>query len=176
MCRILEHILLRTLKINTKNLYSTSYYYHIEKDRYYKHLLYSLERKNLNHFTSFALEAIVLSIISVIKTSIEVQKDNYLNNFEIDDKIKMVLRPLVKREKIQFKTLFKIRGKKVARQTFVTYLQKAHQAKLINRIQVGKAVYYSLNLEVVEKEVLKNWIDLAKKRFDYIPDEIKLAI
>ena len=39
-----------TIQINSKNLYSTSYYYHKEKDRYYKYLLYSLERKNLNHF------------------------------------------------------------------------------------------------------------------------------
>ena len=61
VCRILEHVLLRGLGLNNKNLYSTSYYYHKQKARYYKYLLYSLERKNLNHFVSFVLESFVLS-------------------------------------------------------------------------------------------------------------------
>ena len=34
VCRILEHLLLRTCGLNTKNLYSPSYYYHQEKARY----------------------------------------------------------------------------------------------------------------------------------------------
>src|SRR6266567_2047911 len=50
VCRVLEHIFLRDLDINAKNLYSTSYYYHKEKERYYKYLLNSLEKRNLNHF------------------------------------------------------------------------------------------------------------------------------
>src|SRR3989338_5294502 len=49
VCRVLEHPFFRNLGINQKNLYSTSYYYHKQKERYYKYLLYSLERKNLNH-------------------------------------------------------------------------------------------------------------------------------
>src|SRR3990167_2945497 len=101
VCRVLEHILLRALGINHKNLYSTSYYYHQEKERYYKYLLYSLERKNFNHFTSFILEAVVLSIIAVLKTSLETKRDAYLVRAEIDDKIKFILRPLIKRHEIQ---------------------------------------------------------------------------
>ncbi|MEK7587865.1 MAG: Fic family protein, partial [Patescibacteria group bacterium] len=68
VCRILEHVLLRALGLNNKNFYSTSYYYHTQKKRYYKYLLYSLERKNLNHFVSLILEALALSIVSVLKT------------------------------------------------------------------------------------------------------------
>ena len=176
VCRVLEHILLRALGINHKNLYSTSYYYHQEKERYYKYLLYSLERKNFNHFTSFILEAVVLSIIAVLKTSLETKRDAYLVRAEIDDKIKFILRPLIKRHEIQFKTLLKMQNKKIARQTFVTYLQKAGQAGLVVRRALGKAVYYSLNLDAPEKEVLAKWINLAKSRLDYIPDEIKLSI
>jgi len=76
VCRILEHILQRQVGINHKNLYSTSYYYHKEKPRYYKHLLYSLERKNLNHFVSFIQEAILLSMVSVVKTSLEAKRND----------------------------------------------------------------------------------------------------
>ena len=53
VCRILEHLFFRGLGLNQKNLYSTSYYYHKQKERYYKCLLYSLERRNLNHFVGF---------------------------------------------------------------------------------------------------------------------------
>src|SRR3989344_3545937 len=45
VCRVLEHAFLRSLRLNSKNLYSTSYYYHKQKARYYKYLLYSLERR-----------------------------------------------------------------------------------------------------------------------------------
>ena len=58
----------------------------------------------------------------------------------------------------------------------MTYLQKAGQAGLVVRRALGKAVYYSLNLDAPEKEVLAKWINLAKSRLDYIPDEIKLSI
>ena len=70
--RILEHLLWRAIGLNSANLYSTSYYYHSEKDRYYKYLLYSLTHANFNHFTSFILESAIYSMIGVIKTTIEV--------------------------------------------------------------------------------------------------------
>lgn len=174
VCRILEHILLRQIGLNSKNLYSTSYYYHKQKPRYYKYLLYSLERKNLNHFSSFVLEAIVLSIISVVKTSLETKRGDFLSNFETDEKIKTILKPLIKRKKIQFKNLFKTAKKKVSRQTFVTYLQKAEKEKLILKQEQGKAVFYSLKISLPEEAIIKNWVEFASSRIAHIPDEIKL--
>ena len=176
VCRLLEHVLWRGLGLNSKNLYSPSYYYHQEKDRYYKYLLASLERKNFNHFAGFVFEAVALSIISVLKTSLETKKNNYLAKAGLDDKIKIILRPLVKRNELQFKTLFKIQGNKIARQTFVNYLAKAGESGLINRRADGKAVYYGLNLDAPEKPVLRRWIKLVQSRLDYLPDEIKLAV
>ena len=103
VCRILEHVLVRSLGINDKNLYSTSYYYHKQKTRYYKYLLYSLERRNLNHFVAFVLEALVLSIIDVVKTSLEAKRQEFLARFELEGQMDLVLKPLIKRSEIQFK-------------------------------------------------------------------------
>lgn len=175
VCRVLEHILLRSLDINSKNLYSTSYYYHQQKDRYYKYLLYSLERKNLNHFTSFVLEAVVLSIISVLKASLEAKRAEFLEKKIENKKIKLVFKPLIKRHELQFNTLFKFSKKKISRQTFVSYLQKAVENQLLKKRGVGRAVYYSLNLQTAEDEVIKQWIDFAQERLSYIADDIKLC-
>lgn len=174
VCRILEHALLRSCGVNAKNLYSTSYYYHKEKKRYYKYLLHSLERRNLNHFTSFVLEAMVCSIISVVKTSLEVKRDMFLKDAAVDDKVKAILKPLVKRREAQFKTLHKIGGKRFARQTFVTYLQKAVEDKIVTRREAGRTVYYSLNLKAPEHEVLVKWVNFAGGRLSYVPDDIHL--
>ena len=174
VCRILEHVIFRQLGLNKKNLYSPSYYYHQEKNRYYKYLLYSLAHKNFNHFTSFVQEAVVLSIISVIKTGWEVKKYDYLKKQSISPKIKNILKPLVKRQELNFKNLYKHSQHKIARQTFVTYLQAAQNLKIINRRQQGRTVYYSLAIKTKEEQTFVSLIDFAQSRLDYIPDEIKL--
>ena len=174
VCRILEHILLRGAGINKKNLYSTSYYYHKQKERYYKYLLYSLERKNLNHFTSFILEALALSMISVIKTSIESKRSDFLKSFSFSEKENDILKPLIKRREFQFKTLLKLSRKKAARQTLVTCLKNAVEKRVIFRREDGRAVYYGLSVAVPEQEAAKKWIALAKERLSYIPDDILL--
>ena len=175
VCRILEHILLRDLGFNPKNLYSTSYYYHKQKPRYYKYLLYSLERKNLNHFVSFMLEALVLSIVSVVKTSLEVKRSEFLDRQNLEGQMKTALRPLVKRQEMQFKNLFRQARKKMARQTFVTYLQKATEQSMLVKRESGRATYYSLNVDFPEVKTLKKWRDVIVKKLTYIPDGIRLA-
>ena len=174
VCRILEHLLLRSLGINNKNLYSTSYYYHQQKQRYYKYLLYSIERKNLNHFVSFVLEALVLSIIDIVKTSFETKRSEFLNRQELDGQMKLALKPLLKQGEIQFKNLARITRDKMARQTLVTYLQKAVEQKIILKRELGKTTYYSLNFTTQEKETLQKWLAFAKERLAYIPDDIRL--
>jgi Fic family protein len=173
--RILEHIFLRSIGINTKNLYSTSYYYHKEKPRYYKYLLYSLERENLNHFVSFYQEALVLSIISVIKTSLEAKRKEFMDAKVVDDQIKTILKPLIKRHEVQFKNLFRgVRGK-MARQTFVTYLQQATDDAVTLRREEGRATFYSLNISPEEEKVLHDLLNLVQPKLTFIPEEIKLA-
>lgn len=177
VCRVLEHLLFRDLGINQHNLYSSSYYYHKQKDRYYKYLLYSLERKNLNHFVAFAEEALVLSMISVVKTSLESKRNEFLQRQDIGKEIKSVLKPLIKRSRLQFKNLFKHSKGKIARQTFVSYLQKATEEGVVVKQDEGRATYYSLNPKnpLPEQETLKKWLDFVRQRLPYIPDDILLV-
>lgn len=175
VCRILEHMFFRDLGINQKNLYSTSYYYHKQKARYYKYLLYSIERRNLNHFVGFIQEALVLSMISVVKTSLEAKRQEFLVKQDTDDQIKLILRPLIKRQELQFKNLFKAIEGKMARQTFVTYLQKATDENIVIKREAGRTTYYSFNLKTPEEETLRSWLIFVQKRISYIPDDIKLA-
>ena len=172
VCRILEHMFFRDLGLNKKNLYSTSYYYHTQKARYYKYLLYSIERKNLNHFIGFVQEALVLSIISVVKTSLEAKRAEFLARQDIGDQTEFVLRPLIKRAELQFKNLFRVVRNKMARQTFVTYLQKAADKNIIIKRETGRTTYYSLNLKTPEEKTLKRWLIFAKQKLSYLPDDI----
>lgn len=172
ICRILEHLLFRQIGMNKGNLYSTSYYYHKEKDRYYKYLLASLERKNLNHFTAFIQEALTLSIISIIKTNIEFQRQTFLS--KADSNTRRILNPLIKKQTMQFNDLYKRAKRKMARQTFVNYLQNAVGQGWATRTPKGKKVFYSLNFfEVEGLAEYREKIDFTKTRLDYIPEEFK---
>ncbi len=175
VCRILEHILLRSLGINEKNLYSTSYYYHKQKERYYKYLLYSLEHKNLNHFVAFMLEALVLSIIDVVKTSLETKRSEFIDRQEVLGPEKLVLKPFIKRGEIQFKNLSRLTRGKVTRPTLVTYLQKVVKLDVLKRREAGRNTYYTLNFTSPEEETIKKWLVFAKKRLTFIPDDISRA-
>ena len=175
VCRILEHILLRSLGMNEKNLYSTSYYYHKQKERYYKYLLYSLEHKNLNHFVSFMLEALVLSIMDVVKTALEIKRSEFLDRREVLGPEKLVLKPFIKKGEIQFKNLARLTRGKITRPTLVTYLQKVVETGVLKKREAGRNTYYTLNFESPEGETLKRWLALAKQKLSYIPDDIKLV-
>lgn len=170
--RILEHILLRSIGLNKKNLYSSSYYYHKEKDRYYKYLLYSLERKNLNHFVTFILEALVLSIVSVVQISLQSKRNDFLR--KKPDDIKAILKPLIKRRELQFKHLFSKVKQKMARQTFVNYLQQAVNLRVVEKRELGRSTYYRLNLKTVEEKTLSIWLKFVQSRLPHIPDDIRL--
>lgn len=174
VCRILEHVLLRALGLNSKNLYSTSYYYHTQKARYYKYLLYSLDRKNLNHFVSFILEALALSIVSVLKTSIEMSRNDFLRKQTLEETARIVLKPLIKRQELQFKHLARAARGKLARQTLVNSLQKAVEEGILVRREKGRAVYYRLNVSIPEYETLERWIHFVAERLPFVPDEIRL--
>lgn len=175
VCRVLEHMFFRDLGLNAKNLYSTSYYYHKQKSRYYKYLLYSLERRNLNHFVSFVQEALVLSMISVVELSLQSKRSEYLSSRTDDDQIRLVLKPLIKRKTLQFKNLLKAVKKKMARQTFVNYLQKATGEGIAQKDEVGRTTYYSLNFQTPEEKTIDKWLLFAKQRLAYIPDDVKLV-
>lgn len=174
-CRILEHILLRSIGLNSKNLYSTSYYYHKEKQRYVKYLMYSMERKNLNHFTTLTQEAIVLSIIEVIKTSLESQRSAFLSRQNIDEKVLAVIKPLIKRGEMQYKDLWKRSKGKISNKTFANYLAQSVEDSAILRRKDGKRTYYKLNVDYPEEHLLKDWIRRINRKLSYVPDRYKLV-
>lgn len=175
ICRILEHIFLRSIGINKKNLYSTSYYYHKEKERYYKYLLASLERKNLTYFVSYFQEALFLSIVATVKTSLDIKRAQFINQQkDLNDQLKTIVKPLYKRKEIQYKTLRKIIKNKMAEQTFVTYLQQGVDKGILTKRESGRSVYYGINLISEEEKIIHNWLAFAKQKLHYIPDNIKL--
>lgn len=171
--RILEHLLLRAIGLNKKNLYSTSYYYHKQKTRYYKYLLYSLERKNLNHFVSFVMEALSLSIVSVVALSLQSKRNDLLN--VQSRQIKMILKPLVKRHELQFKYLFNKVKRQMARQTFVNYLQQAVDLKIVEKREQGRSTYYRLAVNAQEQDTISRWLEFLHSKLTFIPDEIRLV-
>lgn len=175
VARVLEHILLRIIGINSKNLYSTSYYYHQEKARYYKYLLYSLEKKNLNYFVSFFQEAIALSTITVIQSGLEAKRFQFVKNTGASEQVRTILQMLIKRRELQFGTLFKLLRNKMAKQTFVNYLQQAVDAGLVTKRQAGRATYYKLNAVFKEEEIFDALLEKIRPRLSYIPDAIKLS-
>ena len=136
-------------------------------------MLYSLERKNLNHFVNFILEALVLSIIDVVKTSLETKRSEFIDRQEIEGQQRVALKPFIKRSEIQFKNLVKATRGKMARQTLVTYLQRAVDQDILKRRETGRTTYYTLSFASPELDTLKKWLDFAKKRLAYIPDNLK---
>lgn len=175
VCRILEYLLLKELGFNKKGLYSTSYYYHKEKKRYYKYLIYSLEKKNLNYFTAFYEEALVLSIIGVLKSIIEARRSEFVEKQRINEQSALVIKPLIKRREMQFKNLFNRLKKKMARQTFVDILNETLSAGILAKREEGRNVYYRLRADFPEENKYRDWVSFIRKRIDYIPDEFLLA-
>ncbi|MBU1105015.1 Fic family protein [Candidatus Parcubacteria bacterium] len=170
VCRILEHFLLRDIGLNAKNLYGTSYYYHSEKPRYYKFLLHSLERKNLNYFTGFILEALFYSIATVVKAGLIARKQEWLKSQDLSKIEVAVLLPLTKRKETQFKWLYNKAKTKVSKQTFVNYLKKATDLAVVQKKEVGKLTFYKLNFDFKEQNLLDEWEQLSKKRLSYTPN------
>jgi len=176
VCRLLEHFLWRLAGFNKQNLYSLSYYYHQQKDRYYKYLLSSITKRHLNYFTAFTMESASLSILGVLKTSIESLREANISQNGLGDKEKQILKWLIKRKEMNFKSLLGKLKNKMAKQTLVTYLKKLTSENLIKRRKDGKRVLYSLNLDLAEEELYLEWISIINKKLKFIPSEYRLVI
>ncbi len=175
VCRVLEHLLLKGLGLNPKNLYSTSFYYHKEKNRYYKYLLASLERKNLTHFVAFFQEALFISAVTTVKTSLEIKRAEFLYRQEPTDQLKLIAKPLLKRKEMQYKNLRKLVVGKMAEQTFVTNLQLGVEKQILAKREEGRSVYYCLKFTSKEEQIISRWLEIGKKKLTYIPDSIRLV-
>lgn len=172
VCRVLEYLCLRSLELNTKNLYSTSYYYHQEKSRYYKYLLSSLERRNLNHFVTFVQEAFTYSICGVLKTSLEIKRKEFCDQLGVSQQQYSAIRPLLTHREVQFKNLARYTRGKISRQTLVNYLQQAVSQHLVQKRVAGRTTFYRLNMHSIETEMLIQWLTSAQQRLKYIPETL----
>lgn len=177
ICRILEHMMFRAIGLNQKNLYATSYYYHLEKERYYKHLLASIERKNLNYFVAFIQEALFFSLISIVKTALEFNRQEFLAKAP-NTRFKEICKPLIKQKSMQYKKLFKIARAhlQLAEQTFVNDLGKAVSQKILAKKEEGKNVYYSLALNQPGEKWYAQLLKFARSRLSYVPSEFEKTV
>ena len=116
----------------------------------------------------------MLSIIDVVKTSLEAKRQEFITKQNLEGQMVFVLKPFIKRSEVQFKSLARITRGKIARQTLVTYLAKAVDQRILRRRETGRVTYYGLNFESPEIETLKKWLALAHQRLAFIPDNIKL--
>ena len=116
----------------------------------------------------------MLSMLSDIKTSLEAKRSDFITTQTTDQTIRTIIKPLIKRKEMQFKGLFRnIRGK-MARQTFVTYLQRAVDQKFITKKEEGRATFYSLNISLPEEKTITEWMVFLKQKLTSIPDEFLL--
>ena len=128
----------------------------------------------MNHFVAFVQEALVLSIIDVVKTSLEAKRLEYIGRQELEGQMALVLKPFIKRSELQFKSLVRITQGKIARQTLVTYLARAVEQGILHRRETGRVTYYGLDFEAPETATLQKWLTFASGRLTFIPDKIKL--
>ena len=164
-CRILEYILIQSLGLNKNNLYSTSYYYHLRKDSYYKNLLNTIKNKNLNYFTMFYVEAFLNAIFGVYKTSLEFKRSKF-----IGDKDVRLLKLLVKEKAIRYRKLKKLTRHMFSETTLANKLGTYVKEGVLKKTAKATYTFYSLNINLTEEDNLDKLKTLFKKHNIYIPD------
>jgi Fic family protein len=172
VCRLLEYFLLRDLGYNKKDLYSISYYYHKEKERYYKYLLEALIKHNFSYFVSLASEAWYFSVCDIIARVLTTKKEERIKSFDLEKEIIRVIKPLVKRRQANFTKLLLLNKKKVSRQTLSNYLSEAVEKGVLNRNPVGRKIFYSISGDYIEEKILKENLKIARDKNTFIPNNL----
>lgn len=172
LCRVLEHFLLQDVLYNQKNLYNISYYYHKHKDSYYKNLLDALYKRNLNYFVSFASQALVFSIASVISGVLQRKKLDFLNNSGLDKNVISIIKPIIKHKEVRFSRFYALSKRKVSRQTFVNYLALATESGVLQKRNIGKGTYYSLSGNYQEETMLNELLQAVREKTNFLPNEL----
>jgi hypothetical protein len=135
----------------------------------------SLERRNFNIFSSFILESIVFSILGVIKTSLEIKRQQFISQYELDKETQKTIKPLIKRGELQFKTFYKIVKNQISKQTFVNRIEKAVSDGVLIRREIGNATYYRLNLETDEQKLLAECLETINNKVGVIDEDLRLV-
>jgi Fic family protein len=173
VCRLLEHYLLQDLGYNTKDLFSLSYYYHKQKDRYYKYLIESLIKHDFTYFTSLAGEAFYFSVCGIIARVLSRKKDEVIKGADLEKDTISIIRPLIKRSQANFTKLLALNKRKVSRQTLSNHLSLAVAKGILVRKKIGRNVFYSISPNNYEEEkILKDSLKIAQEKNTFIPDNL----
>lgn len=169
ICRVLEHVLLRGIGMNKRNLWSTSYYYHIVKERYYRKLFFSLNQKNFTTFPRFIHEAISYSIIGVLKTAIDVERSNWLEGQQVTQQERKSLKIFIKRRSAQFKAMIKWSEGLLSKQTIVTFIDRMLGRHILSKSAKGRNTFYRLLLDLPEYALYDELLPYLQQKNQFIP-------
>lgn len=171
VCRVLEHLILQHIGYNQNNLYNPSYYYHKQKERYYKNLINSLYKHNFDSFVAFASEALYFSALGVIKSVLERKKQEFITNSNLESDTIKLLKPLVKNGELKFSRFYALAKRKVSRQTFINHLNEALDQKIIIKREQGRNTYYSVAGTYPETNILQKKLKIVREKINYLPPD-----
>ena len=166
LCRILEHGLLRDLGLNKGNAFSHIYYYHKQIRRFYDELMRSLVGLNFMPAINFSREAIFYSQLSVLKFGLEQKRKDLVARG--GESRYPIYAAFIKNKSMQYKDL-RFLNQGPAESTFAKWLAEGVDEGILKREQVGKTVFYSLNLDLQEEHLAREVIESQLDQLAFIP-------
>lgn len=180
LCRILEHALIRNLGLNRGNIYSHSYFYYKQMNRFYGTLLKGLLSKNFTPIVNFGREAIFFSQLDVFRASIEQQRTNFIRNSlppgsAINEGQGRVYSMFIKNKELNFTRIMKM-ARRMPDRTVAEYLKQGLARDVLEKRDVGKYSYYSLKLNTDEEQFLKERISCQTGSIETMPETFFASI
>lgn len=180
LCRILEHALIRDLGLNRGNIYSHSYFYYKQMNRFYSTLLKGLLSKNFTPIVNFGREAIFFSQLDVFRASIEQQRTNFIKNSlspgaGTSEGQGRVYSMFIKNKELNFTKIMKM-ARKMPDRTVAEYLKQGLARDVLEKRDIGKYSYYSLKLNTDEEQFLKERISSQAGGIETMPENFFASI
>jgi len=180
LCRILEHALIRDLGLNRGNIYSHSYFYYKQMNRFYSTLLKGLLSKNFTPIVNFGREAIFFSQLDVFRASIEQQRTSFIkNNLPPGAGTKegqgRVYSMFIKNKELNFTKIMKM-ARKMPDRTVAEYLKQGLARNVLEKRDIGKYSYYSLKLNTDEEQFLRERISSQAGSIETMPENFFASV
>lgn len=179
LCRIMEHALMRDLGLNRGNIYSHSYFYYKQMNRFYSSLLKGLLSKNFTPIVNFSRDAIFFSQLDVFRTSVEQHRANFIKagtaGLTAGAGQARVYSVFIKNKEMNFTKVMKA-TKKIPDRTVAEYLRQGLKQAILEKRDVGKYSYYSLRLDTDEEKFVKERISNNAGDIGSIPENFLASI